>query len=66
MNTKIALWMSWALFVGFIGHMAYAQVRGPEMITGCMVVSAAPTLVAGTSYPLTCSTTGLLRTAGTP
>ncbi len=59
-NTKIALWLSWALFVGFVGGIAYAQRPG-QLVTGCIATAAAVVAAEGNPAPLNCTLNGSLR-----
>lgn len=66
MNTKTALWLTWAVIItGYVGY-AVAQQRQPSNVNGCIVVGSAPTLTAGTSTVFTCNTSGQLRMSTTP
>ncbi len=69
MTTKIALWLSWALFAGFIGGSAFAVTTGPwspSNTLGCRVVDSTPTYAAGALVAATCNTSGQLRVTTTP
>lgn len=65
MNAKIALWLSWAFFLGIaVGGSAYAVTTGPwspQTLPGCRVVDATPTYTAGQLVAVTCNTSGQLR-----
>jgi len=64
MSTKIALWLSWALFVGLAAGYAYAVTTGPwspNTLVGCRVVDSTPTYSAGALVAQTCDTAGKLR-----
>ncbi len=65
-KAHLALWLSWALFVGFAAGMAYAQRPG-QVVTGCQVQGTASTgLTDGAIIPLTCNSSGQLRMGAAP
>ncbi len=62
MNAKIALWLSWAFFVGAaFGSWAWAQPRGPETIPGCIYNATPPSLSDKQSVSLQCDVNGKLK-----
>lgn len=64
MNTKIALWLTWAGLGLFADGFAVAQTLGPWSpgeLPGCRIVSGTPTYVAGQLVAVTCNTSGQLR-----
>lgn len=64
MNAKIALWLSWALFVGLAAGGAFAVTTGPwspNGLPGCRVVDGTPTYTAGQLVAVTCNTSGQVR-----
>lgn len=64
MNAKIALWLSWALFVGLFAGAAAAVTTGPwspSGLAGCRVVDGTPTYSAGQLVGVTCNTSGQVR-----
>jgi hypothetical protein len=67
MTPKIALALTWFSFIvaGMIGY-ASAQLSTPSLVTGCVVVGAAPTYTAAQVVALTCNTAGQLRMSTTP